>query len=136
MPNPDTVTAASPGASFGNSAGGAAGSNVLYWTSGAACLTTTFARALSATRVTSRNGMRKRIVRILGGQGHCGSFTVSAPLSMVYIRQGDDDMPKLEVEGVGSFEVPQGKRLVNALTDEAKIDQLHACGGNARCTTC
>jgi Na+-transporting NADH:ubiquinone oxidoreductase subunit NqrF len=22
------------------------------------------------------------------------------------------------------------------LEDEAKIDQLHACGGNARCTTC
>ena len=45
-------------------------------------------------------------------------------------------MPKLTVEEVGTFEVPQGKRLVNALTDEAKIDQLHACGGNARCTTC
>jgi ferredoxin len=45
-------------------------------------------------------------------------------------------MPQLTVEGVGTFEVPQGKRLVNALTDEAKIDQLHACGGNARCTTC
>ena len=45
-------------------------------------------------------------------------------------------MAKLEVEGVGTFEVPTGKRLVNALTDEAKIDQLHACGGNARCTTC
>ena len=23
-----------------------------------------------------------------------------------------------------------------ALEDEAKVDQLHACGGNARCTTC
>ena len=45
-------------------------------------------------------------------------------------------MAKLTVDGVGSFEVPQGKRLVNALADEAKIDQLHACGGNARCTTC
>jgi len=45
-------------------------------------------------------------------------------------------MPNLTVEGVGSFEVPQGKRLVLALTDEAKLDQLHACGGNARCTTC
>jgi ferredoxin len=45
-------------------------------------------------------------------------------------------MPKLNVDGVGEFEVPQGKRLVNALEDEAKIDQLHACGGNARCTTC
>ena len=45
-------------------------------------------------------------------------------------------MPKLTVENVGTFEVPAGKRLVNALTDEAGIDQLHACGGNARCTTC
>ena len=45
-------------------------------------------------------------------------------------------MPNLSVEGVGTFEVPQGKRLVLALTDEAKVDQLHACGGNARCTTC
>jgi len=45
-------------------------------------------------------------------------------------------MPTLTVEGVGAFEVPEGKRLVNALKDEAGIDQLHACGGNARCTTC
>jgi ferredoxin len=45
-------------------------------------------------------------------------------------------MPKLTVEGVGEFDVPAGKRLVLALTDEAGIDQLHACGGNARCTTC
>src|SRR5438270_8372772 len=45
-------------------------------------------------------------------------------------------MPKLTVDGVGSFDIPQGKRLVLALEDEAKVDQLHACGGNARCTTC
>jgi ferredoxin len=45
-------------------------------------------------------------------------------------------MPILKVDGVGDFEVPQGKRLVLALVDEAGIDQLHACGGNARCTTC
>ena len=45
-------------------------------------------------------------------------------------------MPQLTVDGVGTFEVPAGKRLVNALLDEAGIDQLHACGGNARCTTC
>jgi len=45
-------------------------------------------------------------------------------------------MPSLTVEDVGTFEVPAGKRLVLALTDEAGVDQLHACGGNARCTTC
>src|ERR1700753_3109640 len=45
-------------------------------------------------------------------------------------------MPKLIVEEVGEFEVPEGKRLVLALEQDAGIDQLHACGGNARCTTC
>ena len=45
-------------------------------------------------------------------------------------------MPKLTVDGVGTFDVPHDKRLVLALTDEAGVDQLHACGGNARCTTC
>ncbi len=45
-------------------------------------------------------------------------------------------MPKLTVEGGSTVEVPAGKRLVLALCDEAGIDQLHACGGNARCTTC
>jgi ferredoxin len=45
-------------------------------------------------------------------------------------------MPKLTVEGVGTFAVPDNKRLVLALVDEAAIDQLHACGGNCRCTTC
>src|ERR1700682_274489 len=45
-------------------------------------------------------------------------------------------MPKLTVDGVGTFDVPSGKRLVLALEDDAKVDQLHACGGNARCTTC
>jgi ferredoxin len=45
-------------------------------------------------------------------------------------------MPQLTVEGVGTFEVPAGKRLVAALKEEAATDQLHACGGKARCTTC
>jgi ferredoxin len=45
-------------------------------------------------------------------------------------------MPRLTVDGVGEFEVPAGKRLVLALTEDVGIDQLHACGGNARCTTC
>ena len=45
-------------------------------------------------------------------------------------------MPNLTVEDVGQFEVTEGKRLVLALEQDAKIDQLHACGGQARCTTC
>ncbi len=45
-------------------------------------------------------------------------------------------MPMLTVEGIAPVEVPAGKRLVLALTDEAGVDQLYACGGNARCTTC
>ena len=45
-------------------------------------------------------------------------------------------MPKLTVENVGTFDVPQNKRLVLALEQDAQIDQLHACGGRTRCTTC
>ena len=45
-------------------------------------------------------------------------------------------MPKLTVEGVGDFEVAAGKRLVKALVEDAGTDQLHACGGNSKCTTC
>ena len=45
-------------------------------------------------------------------------------------------MPKLTVEGYGTFAVPDGKRLVLAIEDDAKVDVMHACGGNARCTTC
>ena len=45
-------------------------------------------------------------------------------------------MPKITVEGAGAADVPDGKRLVLALEDDIKIDQLHSCGGNARCTTC
>lgn len=45
-------------------------------------------------------------------------------------------MSQLTIENVGEYTIPQGKRLVLALEDEAHIDQLHACGGNGRCTTC
>ncbi len=45
-------------------------------------------------------------------------------------------MPSLTVVDVGTFAVPEGKRLVLALEQDAGIDQLHACGGRARCTTC
>jgi ferredoxin len=45
-------------------------------------------------------------------------------------------MPKLTVQGVGEFEVPTGKRLVQALVEDAGTDQLHACGGHCKCTTC
>lgn len=44
-------------------------------------------------------------------------------------------MPTLEVEGYGSFDVPEGKRLLNAIEDSG-VDILHRCGGNANCTTC
>ena len=45
-------------------------------------------------------------------------------------------MPKLTVEGYGTFNVPDGKRLVLAIEEDANVDVMHACGGNARCTTC
>jgi ferredoxin len=45
-------------------------------------------------------------------------------------------MPKLEVEGVGTFEVPENKRLVLAIEEDAGVDILHRCGSYAKCTTC
>lgn len=45
-------------------------------------------------------------------------------------------MPKLTVEGFETVEVDPGKRLVLAIEQDARVDVLHACGGNARCTTC
>jgi ferredoxin len=45
-------------------------------------------------------------------------------------------MPKLTVEGFKSVDVEPDKRLVLAIEQDAGVDVLHACGGNARCTTC
>jgi len=45
-------------------------------------------------------------------------------------------MPTLTVEGFPAVAVEDGKRLVLAIEQDAGVDILHACGGNARCTTC
>ena len=45
-------------------------------------------------------------------------------------------MPQLTVEGFRTVDVEAGKRLVLAIEQDAGVDILHACGGNARCTTC
>ena len=45
-------------------------------------------------------------------------------------------MPKLTVEGYATTDVLAGKRLVLAIEEDAGVDIMHACGGNARCTTC
>jgi ferredoxin len=47
-------------------------------------------------------------------------------------------MPKIEAitaTDTKTIDAPQGKKLVLVLED-AGIDILHRCGGNARCTTC
>ena len=44
-------------------------------------------------------------------------------------------MPTVTVDGESSFDVSSGTKLVLALED-AGIDVMHKCGGNARCTTC
>jgi ferredoxin len=48
------------------------------------------------------------------------------------------DMPKIEAEtatGTEAFDAVEGRKLVLAIED-AGIDILHRCGGNAKCTTC
>jgi ferredoxin len=47
-------------------------------------------------------------------------------------------MPKIQAEtatGLVETEAPAGKKLVLAIED-AGVDILRRCGGNARCTTC
>jgi ferredoxin len=47
-------------------------------------------------------------------------------------------MPKIAAEtatGTKEFEAQDGRKLVLAIED-AGIDILHRCGGNAKCTTC
>ena len=47
-------------------------------------------------------------------------------------------MPRIEAEvatGLQAFDAERGRKLVLAIED-AGIDILHRCGGNAKCTTC
>jgi ferredoxin len=44
-------------------------------------------------------------------------------------------MPKLTIEGRGTYDVAAGTRLVNAII-AAGADIGHRCGGYAGCTTC
>ena len=47
-------------------------------------------------------------------------------------------MPTIVAEtatGTQTIEAPEGKKLV-LVVEDAGIDILHRCGGNARCTTC
>lgn len=44
-------------------------------------------------------------------------------------------MPRIEAEGIKSFEAQEGRRLVLELEDHG-VDILHRCGGLSKCTTC
>jgi ferredoxin len=45
-------------------------------------------------------------------------------------------MPELEVEGYGTFDVEEDKRLLLAIEEDAGVDIMHSCEGYARCSTC
>jgi ferredoxin len=44
-------------------------------------------------------------------------------------------MPEVTIEGVGTFEVDEGTRLVRAIEAQG-VDIGHRCGGHSSCTTC
>lgn len=44
-------------------------------------------------------------------------------------------MHELTIEGVGTWEVEEGTRLVRAIED-CGVNLGHRCGGQAKCTTC
>src|SRR5271157_4631766 len=67
------------------------------------------------------------------GPGRSGKLSAGPLLD---VPQGSSKiMPTVTVDGEKSFEVEPGKKLVLAIED-AGIDIMHRCGGNARCTTC
>lgn len=69
--------------------------------------------------------------------GWAGCLDAERPNHGAAARVGyNRSMPRLTVEGSGTVEVSEGKRLVLAIEQDAKVDIMHACGGNARCTTC
>jgi len=45
-------------------------------------------------------------------------------------------MPDLEVEGYGTFDVEEDRRLVLAIEEDAGVDIMHQCGSHAHCATC
>ena len=44
-------------------------------------------------------------------------------------------MPQLTIEGVGTFDVPAGTKLLNALVENGG-DPRYRCGGKPKCTVC
>lgn len=46
-----------------------------------------------------------------------------------------DGTRTVHLDGIGDIEVEEGRRLVLGIED-AGVDILHRCGGNARCATC
>ena len=72
---------------------------------------------------------RPRLLRIF--DSHDPDGATPGKLGMYHLH-----MPTLTVEGLAPVEVEAGKRLVLAIEQDAHVDVLHACGGNARCTTC
>lgn len=44
-------------------------------------------------------------------------------------------MPQVTLQGLKTIDVRDGRRLLVAI-EEAGIDILHRCGGQAKCTTC
>src|ERR1044071_688946 len=67
------------------------------------------------------------------------SYRTVVPNSTVQSKQNRSQlMPKIEAitaTGEQTIDAPEGKKLVLTIED-AGIDILHRCGGNARCTTC
>ncbi len=45
-------------------------------------------------------------------------------------------MPKLKMEGVGTFDVEDDRRLVLAIEEDAGLEIMHQCGSYAHCATC
>ena len=83
------------------------------------------------------DGWEQPFVRVATERiGTCRVATARRPPDDGSAMEYNARMPKLVVEGYETVEVPADKRLVLAIEQDAGVDVMHACGGNARCTTC
>ena len=77
----------------------------------------------------------RRALRLPAGAGAVPGGRAWRTVALLLGTRSSRAMPTVTVEGEKSFEVEPGKKLVLAIED-AGIDIMHRCGGNARCTTC
>jgi ferredoxin len=71
-----------------------------------------------------------------GALNRCATNAVEEDWENQSRLRKEELMPELEVEGAGTFDVDEDRRLVLAIKEDAGVNIMHSCEGYARCSTC